>query len=240
MMTHRRWTEPELELLRDTSLSLAEVAAKLERTEPSVQQKAFRLGIDRKHSGAHRGGKGGSKQRNGKPGWAAWEHELLADAAVSLTEIAELTGRSYSAIRHRASQREHTGIRDYWLSGPAHPNWTGGPQMSMAWRGPDWPEVRVQALERDEYTCLDCGLLSPSGGLLRVHHVIPYRLRPVNDLAWLQTLCKWCHIGRPEHKWRVIPEHIEEMLALARLPEGYGYSWRYRLPGQGEEVMPNG
>jgi hypothetical protein len=41
-----------------------------------------------------------------------------------------------------------------------------------------------------------------------VHHVIPYRLRPVNDPRWLVTLCKSHHMQRPEHRWTEIPEYV--------------------------------
>src|SRR5262249_36960964 len=145
----RRWTEAELKLMKDTSLTLAEIAVRLGRTEASIWQKSYKLGGDRRRTGERRGGKGSPEARKGEPGWQSWELELLADPSPSLVEIAELTGRTYSAIRHMASRRGHVAIRDYHLTGPAHPHWTGGPQMSMVWRGPDWPEVRAEAMGRD-------------------------------------------------------------------------------------------
>ena len=74
----------------------------------------------------------------------------------------------------------------------------------------------LQALERDGYVCQDRGEFLPSGKGLVVHHMIPWRLRPVNDLRWLVTLCVACHLRRPEHFWQKIPEHVEDQLRVER------------------------
>jgi hypothetical protein len=58
-------------------------------------------------------------------------------------------------------------------------------------------------------------LYIPSGSGLVVHHLIPYRLRPVNDLPWLTTLCVKHHLPRPEHFWWAIPDDVQEQLGLA-------------------------
>ena len=84
---------------------------------------------------------------------------------------------------------------------------------SDTYRGPDWREVRLLALERDGYTCQDCGFVNLAGFDLAVHHCIPWRLRQSNALEWLVTLCRSCHSRRPEHAWEAIPEDVLLVLA---------------------------
>ena len=72
-------------------------------------------------------------------------------------------------------------------------------------RTPRWKALRVKALDRDEWRCVQC---NERRGL-EVGHVLPVRDRP--DLAWsidnLQCLCGRCHarktrieigLGRPD------------------------------------------
>lgn len=54
-----------------------------------------------------------------------------------------------------------------------------------------WRALRLQALRRDGFACVQCGAL----GRLEVDHVRPVRTHP--ELAWdlrnLQCLCPSCH-----------------------------------------------
>lgn len=193
--------------MRDTSLSLKEVAELTGRSCSSVEHKASRLGVDRVF---RRGGKG--KARAWQRAWEPWEVELLEEPDFRLVDVARMTGRSPLAVRHKASVLGLTDMRDYWLRGQEHPNYRGG-TVPMAARGSEWVKVRQVVLERDGYTCQDGGEFIPSGSGLCVHHVIPFRLRPVNDPRWLVTLCKSHHHMRPEHWWRTIPPEVEEELA---------------------------
>jgi 5-methylcytosine-specific restriction enzyme A len=74
-------------------------------------------------------------------------------------------------------------------------------------RGPRWKALRVQALERDDWQCVQCG----ERRRLEIDHIEAVRHRP--DLAYslsnLQTLCGRCHarktrieigLGRPDPK----------------------------------------
>ncbi|PKQ13217.1 MAG: endonuclease [Alphaproteobacteria bacterium HGW-Alphaproteobacteria-1] len=74
-------------------------------------------------------------------------------------------------------------------------------------RGPRWKALRMQALERDDWQCVQCG----TRHRLEIDHIEPVRTRP--DLAYslsnLQTLCGRCHarktrieigLGRPDPK----------------------------------------
>jgi len=58
-------------------------------------------------------------------------------------------------------------------------------------RGPRWKALRMQALERDHWKCVQCG----TRRRLEVDHIEPVRKRP--DLAYslgnLQVLCGRCH-----------------------------------------------
>ena len=68
-------------------------------------------------------------------------------------------------------------------------------------RGPDWPEARQRALERDEHRCRHCGAAPPPSRSHDVHHIRPWRRfgdgpgakRRANALDNLITLCKSCH-----------------------------------------------
>jgi len=58
-------------------------------------------------------------------------------------------------------------------------------------RGPRWKALRMQALERDGWQCVQCGTFRG----LECDHVLPVRDRP--DLSYvlsnLQILCGRCH-----------------------------------------------
>jgi len=205
----KAWTDPELELLRDVSLSLGEVAERTGRSLPAVEHKASRVSIDRVF---RQGGKG--KARSWQRGWEPWEMELLAEPDMPLADVAALTGRTYGAVKHKASREGLVSIRDYWLRGEANPRFCGGQSPSArTYRGATWPEIRRLVLERDGWSCQDGGEFIPSGTGLVVHHIIPYRLRPLNDPRWLVTLCVSHHLRRPEHWWKTLPPYIEDALS---------------------------
>lgn len=203
-----RWSADELTLLKDTSLSLAEVAERTGRTEAAAGGKASKLGIDRVF---RQGGKG--KARSWQRGWEPWELELLSEPDIPLTDVAKMTGRTYGAVKHKASRLGLVDIRDYWLRGEDNPRFMGGRTPSeRTYRGATWPEIRRGVLERDGWTCQDGGEFIPSGTGLVVHHRVPYRLWPANDPNWLVTLCVSHHFRRPEHWWKTLPPDIAEAI----------------------------
>lgn len=61
-------------------------------------------------------------------------------------------------------------------------------------RGPRWKALRMRALDRDGWQCVECG----ARHRLEIDHVEPVRTRP--DLAYaldnLQTLCGRCHASK--------------------------------------------
>jgi len=81
-----------------------------------------------------------------------------------------------------------------------------------------WKALRVQALERDGWACVQCG----ERRRLEVDHVLPVRDRP--DLSYslgnLQTLCGRCHsrktrieigLGRPDPKREAWKKLVRDM-----------------------------
>lgn len=201
------WTSEEESILLESArdgLTMIQVAELIGRPHSAVKCKASKLGISF------------SRQAWGqvqKP-WTLADDEQLRELAptTSYTKLASFLDRTEAAIRTRAHIIGAVGRpRDTRFGkGRAHHSWRGGDPGR--YRGEDWAEVRRSALERDENTCQDCGLYVPSGRGLVVHHVIPYRLRPKNELRWLVTLCGPDHLRRPEHRWLVIPESVQQLL----------------------------
>jgi len=86
-------------------------------------------------------------------------------------------------------------------------------------RGPRWKALRMQALERDGWACVQCG----ARRRLEIDHMEPVRHRP--DLAYslsnLQTLCGRCHarktrieigLGRPDparEAWKTLLREMQ-------------------------------
>lgn len=59
----------------------------------------------------------------------------------------------------------------------------------------EWKNLRLRALERDHYLCVECkkrGIITPAN---TVHHIKPLRIDPKNaeDLSNLETVCRACH-----------------------------------------------
>lgn len=77
--------------------------------------------------------------------------------------------------------------------GKNHHCWQGGTER---YYGPNWDEQRLRALERDNYTCQQCGAQEDG---MNVHHIIPRKSfsedswDAMNDLSNLTTLCHSCH-----------------------------------------------
>lgn len=205
-MAREAWSQAELALLSDMSLSLADVAARTGRPYQGVANKAYRLGLRRK------GPPSGidwsdrlqvrtfMRQRYGKDtrsNWTEPELALLHDPSLSRRELALRTGRSRYAVKIK--------LRRLGLA-------RNKPAAAEAFRGDDWEAVRAVVLERDGYSCQDCGLTDFAARRLVVHHAIPWHLWPSNDLTWVVTLCRRCHGKRPEHMWHEIPDEVIHLL----------------------------
>ncbi len=120
--------------------------------------------------------------------------------------------------------------------------------------GPNWPEMRLRARQRDRFTCQHCGAHeSQIGREHDVHHRIPFRhfgYRPgeneaylqANDLSNLVTLCRSCH-ARADHGPREstvaalqglghLLRHVAPLF-LACDPGDVQVSTRLRMPPEG-------
>ena len=237
-----RWTEAELAVLRDTSLSLAEVAERTGRPVHGVENKASRLGVarygfdqadripehvralvlDTSLSYAEVAARTGLTERAVEwkakllgverlPDYEDWtldELALFEDRALQFPDIAALTGRSREAVKVKAN-RLGLHKRRYWHQ----PGYV--PDGNDYYRGEGWSDIRCLVLERDGFTCQDGGEFVPSGTGLVVHHVIPWRLRQVNDFRFLVTLCRSHHVQRPEHNWTEVQEDVASLLRQA-------------------------
>ncbi|PTQ72739.1 HNH endonuclease [Celeribacter persicus] len=74
----------------------------------------------------------------------------------------------------------------------------------------------MQALERDDWKCVQCG----ERRRLEIDHIEPVRDRPdlAYSLANLQTLCGRCHASktRQEVGWKPLPPERQEWRDLLR------------------------
>ncbi len=136
--------------------------------------------------------------------WTPEEEALFEDRSLQFPDIAALTGRSREAVKVKAN-RLGAHKRRYWHQ-------PGYVSESNDYRGRGWKKLRLTVLERDGYTCQDGREFVPSGEGLVVHHAVPWRLHPANDLRFLVTLCRSHHMQRPEHDWTEIPEGVALLL----------------------------
>lgn len=63
-------------------------------------------------------------------------------------------------------------------------------------------QVRPRVVLRDNYSCQSCGIKSPLGRRLHVHHILPRWLGGTNELSNLITLCISCHALAEEKQLR--------------------------------------
>lgn len=92
--------------------------------------------------------------------------------------------------------------------GEAAPGWVDGRYMGEDYQtkySSDWYPQREKALERDEYTCQDCGMsnedhLEKIDRGLCVHHIKPLlsfdNTEEAHRVENLVSLCQWCHQKR--------------------------------------------
>jgi len=89
----------------------------------------------------------------------------------------------------------------FGVRGEEHPNWKGGYEQS--WRqGAEWRNARKDALERDGYECVECGMGRETHKThfdrdLEVHHITPVSDGGEKyDRDNLESLCVPCHKQR--------------------------------------------
>ena len=90
------------------------------------------------------------------------------------------------------TKKENPDKVKYGLFREKNPMWKGGPsKRDYRDNYKEWMELRLSILERDNYTCQNCGLKKTKG--LHVHHIIPWRESKNNEKSNLLTLCNYCH-----------------------------------------------
>lgn len=95
-------------------------------------------------------------------------------------------------------------------SGENSPHWEGGPDDPR--NSKEWPEMRKEVLERDEYICQRCSAeATPSP---HVHHNVPVSEGGENNLENLVTLCEDCHcsIHSSSKGWALLTDREREIL----------------------------
>lgn len=148
------------------------------------------------------------------PGLSGPDHPRWSGGKIEAT--CELCGspfrRNRSALAKGSATLCSRECHSKWLSeeftGEGHPNWKGGGSELY---GPGWRRAKLTTLERDDHTCLLCGISNEElGRNPDVHHIVPVRTfveTPGADKTDahvarnLVTLCVTCHrradFGRP-------------------------------------------
>ena len=94
-----------------------------------------------------------------------------------------------------------------FLAGEKNGCWMGG---HKDYRGENWNKVRMEVLQRDNFTSQCCGAKEK----LVVHHITPYHLfdnyKKANSKSNLITLCARCHQKIEKEFWDNHPELISK------------------------------
>ncbi len=118
-----------------------------------------------------------------------WTHETMGFGEVDLPEtVLETTGYWLAVADELVDALREMNL---WESDPND-------------YGPNWPEQRAKARQRDGYRCTLCGAAEQPGRRHDVHHIRPFRsfgyipgvnenYRQANRLENLRTLCRACH-----------------------------------------------
>ena len=84
-----------------------------------------------------------------------------------------------------------------------------------------WRKLRQSIIERDKYTCQDCGII---GTAIDVDHIDTNNLN--NDPSNLQTLCRPCHIKKTtkENKGLTYLEHRNKISKYLKMKKPSKYN----------------
>lgn len=144
-------------------------------------------------------------------GWENWDARIIAlyiDEKMSSVEIAEMiyreTGIKFSprslqrVIRaHGESRSQENAFRNamergrvVWQLAEDAERRRKTKRMS---RG-----MRYRVLQRDNFTCVLCGISAEGGGLLQVDHIVALVNGGNDSLGNLRTLCVSCNVGKRE------------------------------------------
>jgi len=137
------------------------------------------------------------------------EAKKLLEQDMTYAQMMQELGVSQATLWARLKEAELLpGLRN----GDRAPMWRGGNHSK--WRGPSWQQRRKEALNRDNYTCQDCGKtnaqeLKERGKQLSVHHIIPYEISHDSELGNLVALCNSCHMRRECNEGRFSKKQVD-------------------------------
>jgi len=192
------WNDEELLRKRyvEQGCSRSELAEEWECTEETISNACERHGIKMRSRGSTI-----EYPEHDHPECLRWLHQEQGLSAKGMAAVIGSSRESiYDWLRTYNIEYEREGP---WtgVSGEGHPVWKGGHQEN---RGYTWPEQRLSALNRDEFTCQhqDCEITDSEhreqrGSRIHVHHVIRYGAfedcETANRVVNLVTLCEEHH-----------------------------------------------
>jgi hypothetical protein len=104
-------------------------------------------------------------------------------------------------IKHSEEWKKNHSIR---MQGKNNPNWHGGVALINKYQRVSKENFlwRKRCLERDDFTCQECGAL----GKLEVHHIKPFAKYPELrfDINNGITLCLDCHCKVDKARWNIL------------------------------------
>lgn len=126
---------------------------------------------------------------------------MKRDNPMKNPEIARKVGLSNRGKKSYNRTLENRLLQSQKKLGILNPRFTGGDSSGIIYHL--WNGYRKQALERDNYKCVDCGMDNEEHKKrfkkgLDVHHEKPYKIFKEHDLRFLKTVCRPCHIRREQ------------------------------------------
>lgn len=107
--------------------------------------------------------------------------------------------RTKEAIENISMAKQGENNPMWGVGGEEHYNWKGGitPETKKIRNSFEYKQWRSKVFERDNYTCLECGIKNGSGKtvILNADHIKPFALFPNLRFEILngRTLCESCH-----------------------------------------------
>lgn len=135
-----------------------------------------------------------SGHRNGKRHFCSYEckskyqkGKQLGRPKDGIFKICPKCGKQFYVAKKQISRRINCS-KSCSMKGKRPWNYIHGKGKENRKYGIYWESHRIKILERDKYTCQDCG---KKGN--HVDHIIPFRISQDNSFSNLQTLCISCH-----------------------------------------------